>query len=306
MVQDGIHPQILKDCAETLAKPLFLIFTESLSSGVALLDWKLGNISPIYKKGSRSVAGNYRPVSLTCIASKLMESCVKDAMLKHLLKNNLNTPHQHGFTKGHSFLTNLLETIQSWTEDVNQGDRIDVILLDFQKAFDKVSKKRLLQKLSTYGIRGKVLEWIADFLSDSKMRIMARSEYSEWFDVISGVPQGSVLGPILFLIYVNDIPETVNSNVKIFRTLKNKSDCKILQADLDNLSEWSNRWCLTFNTSKCKRMDIGKDNPKYVYTMTTENNIVLAETVQEKDLCVWISYNLKWEKQVVAQPNKLW
>ena len=116
------------------------------------------------------------------------------------------------------------------------------------------------------------------------------------------------MGPILFLIYLNNIPDTVNSNVnmfadntKIFRTLKNKSDSEVLQADLDNLSEWSNRWCLTFNTSKCKRMHIGKDNKKFEYTMTTENNnIVLAETVQEKNLCVWISNNLKWEKQVVA------
>ena len=114
---DGIHPKILKDCAETLAKPLSLIFTESLSSGVVLLDWKLANISPIYKKGSQSMAGNYRPVNLTCLTSKLMESCVKDAMLKHLLENNLNTPDQHGFTKGCSCLTNLLETFESWTED---------------------------------------------------------------------------------------------------------------------------------------------------------------------------------------------
>ena len=129
---DGIHPKILKDCAETLAKPLFLIFTESLSSGVVPLDWKLANISPIYKKGSRSMAGDYRPVSLTCLASKLMESCMRDAMLKHLLENNLNTPDQHGFTKGRSCLTNLLETIESWTEDVDQGDGVDVILLDFQ------------------------------------------------------------------------------------------------------------------------------------------------------------------------------
>ena len=237
------------------------------------------------------MAGKYRPMSLTCLASKLMESCVKDAMLKPLLKNNLNTPDQHGFTTGRSCLTNVLETIESWTEDVDQEDSVDVILLDFQKAFDTVPKKRLLQKLSAYGIRGKVLEWIADFLSDRKMRIMVRSEYSEWFNVISGVPQVSVLGPILFLIYVNDIPETVNSNVKmfaddtkIFRTLKNKSDCEILQADLYNLSEWSNRWCLTFITSICKRMYIGKDNKTFEYTMTTENsNIVLAETFQAKD-----------------------
>ena len=110
----------MKDCADNLAKPFFIIFTESLSSGVIPLDWKLANISPIYKKGSRSMAGKHRPVSLTCVASKLMESFVKDAMLKHLLENNLNTPDQHGFTKGHSCLTHLLETIASWTEDVDQ------------------------------------------------------------------------------------------------------------------------------------------------------------------------------------------
>ena len=138
----------MKDCAETLAKPLFLIFTELLSSGIILLDWKLGNIYPIYNKGSQYMASNHRPVSLTCIASKLMESCVKDAMLKHLLENNLNTPDQHCFTKGHSCLTHLLETFESWTEDVDQGHSVDVILLDFQK----VPKKRLLQKLSAYGI----------------------------------------------------------------------------------------------------------------------------------------------------------
>ena len=106
----GIHPKILKDCAETLAKPLFLIFTESLSSGLVPLDWKLANISTIYKKGSQSMASNYRLASLICLASKLKKSCVKDAMLKHLLENNLNTPDQHGFTKGRSCLTNLLET----------------------------------------------------------------------------------------------------------------------------------------------------------------------------------------------------
>ena len=151
----SVHNTCAVHCVETLAKPLFIIFTESVSSGVVPLDCKLVNISPIYKKGSRSMVGNNRPMGLTCLASKLMGSCVKDAMLKHLLQNNLNTPNQLGFTKGHSFLTNVLETFESCTEDVDQGHSVDIILLDFQKAVDIVPKKRLLQKLSAYGIRGK-------------------------------------------------------------------------------------------------------------------------------------------------------
>ena len=191
-------------------------------------------------------------------------------------------------------------------------DSVDVIFLDFQKAFDKVQKKRLLQKLSAYGIEGKVLCWIEDFLSDRRMRIMVRGEYSEWVDVISGVPQGSVLGPILFLIYVNDIPEMVNCSIKmfaddtkLFRTVKSIDDCNILQNDLDTLSQWTNEWLLSFNVDKCKVMHIGKNNPKLEYTMRTENeNKILIETREEKDLGVWITNDLKPEKQVIAASQR--
>ena len=173
-------------------------------------------------------------------------------------------------------------------------------------------KTRLLQKLSAYGIEGKVLCWIADFLSDRKMRIMVRGEYSEWVDVISGVPQGSVLGPILFLIYLNDIPETVNCSIKmfaddtkLFRTVKTIDDCNILQNDLNTLSQWTNDWLLSFNVDKCKVMHIGKNNPKIDYIMRTENeNRILIETSEEKDLGVWITNDLKHEKQIIAASQR--
>ena len=210
------------------------------------------------------------------------------------------------------FLTNLLETFESWTEDVDKGYSVDVIFLDFQKAFDKVPKTRLLQKLSAYEIEGKVLCWIADFLSDRKIRIMVRGEYSEWVDVISGVPQGSVLGPLLFLIYVNDIPETVNCSIKMFAddtklfiTVKTIDDCNILQNDLKTLSQRTNDWLLSFDVDKCKGMHIGKNNPKLDYTMRTENeNRILIETSEEKDLGVWITNDLKHEKQVIAASQR--
>ena len=142
------------------------------------------------------------------------------------------------------------------------------------------------------------------------MRIMVRGEYSEWVDVISGVPQGSVLGPILFLIYVNDIPETVNCSIKtfaddtkLFRTVKTIDDCNILQNDLNTLSQWTSDWLLSFNVDKCKVMHIGKNNPKIDYIMRTENRI-LIETSEEKDLGVWITNDLKHEKQVIAPSQR--
>ena len=149
---DGIHPKLLKECAEIIAKPLNLIFSKSLESGVVPTDWKLANKSPIHKKGSRALTSNYRPVSLTCLASKLMGSIIRDAMVQHLVENDLCTTQQHGFTKGRSCLTNLLETFESWTEDVDKGYSVDVVFWDFQKAFDKVPKTRLLKKLSAYGV----------------------------------------------------------------------------------------------------------------------------------------------------------
>ena len=141
---------------------------------------------------------------------------------------------------------------------------------------------------------------------------MVRGKYSEWVDVISGVPQGSVLGPILFLIYVNDIPEMVNCSIKmfaddtkLFRTVKSIDDCNILQNDLDTLSQWTNEWLLSFNVDKCKVMHIGKNNPKLEYTMRTENeNKILIETREEKDLGVWITNDLKPEKQVIAASQR--
>ena len=132
---DGIHPKLLKECAEIIAKPLYLIFSKSLESGVVPTDWKLTNISPIHKKGSRALASNYRPVSLTCLASKLMESIIRDAMVQHLVENDLCTTQQHGFTNGRSCLTNLLETFESWTEDVDKGYSVDVIFFGFSKSF---------------------------------------------------------------------------------------------------------------------------------------------------------------------------
>lgn len=275
-------------------------------------DWKSAQVSPIFKKGSRTSAGNYRPVALTCVLCKVMESIIRDKLLVHFESNNLFTVHQHGFTSRKSCLTNLLETFEDWTSALDNGYNIDTIFLDYQKAFDTVPHKRLVCKLKAYGIQGNLLDWIESFLVKRRMRVGVRGQFSDWCSVDSGVPQGSVLGPILFLVYVNDIPEMVDCKLKMFaddtkiwNSVKNMTDNMLLQEDLDKLSEWSKIWLLKFHVGKCKRMHIGRTNAKFEYSMKDgDGRRILEEVDEEKDIGVWISNNMKPTKQCIRAALK--
>jgi len=300
MGPDGIHPLLLKECAATVAEPLALIFSKSYSTGTLPSDWKTAQVVPIFKKGSRTDAANYRPISLTSIPCKIMESMIKDKMQQFLDKNNSITEAQHGFVSGRSCLTNLLEALECWTKALDEGYGLDIIYLDYRKAFDSVPHQRLMVKLKSYGITGRLLAWIESFLTSRIMRVGIRGSNSEWIDVTSGVPQGSILGPLLFLLFVNDLPGWIISSTKIFaddiklwHKISCEADKQYLQNDLKIMASWTWKWQLKLNPPKCKVMHVGHKFDTRYYIEDETGEVELEHVQEEKDLGVFFTNDLK-------------
>ena len=307
---DNIHPTFLKELHQELATPLSIIFNKSLSEKQIPKEWKKAKISAIFKKGSKSLASNYRPVSLTSVVCKVMEKIIRNHIVKFMTINNHFTKKQYGFMAGRSTALQLLKVIDEWTEAIDNGCGIDCIYMDYQKAFDTVPHRRLIEKLKAYGIGPNIIEWIEDFLSSRKQQVSVGGHSSKWHNVSSGIPQGSVLGPLLFIIFINDLPDVVDSTVylfaddtKIFNLIKSKEDKLTLQKDLDKLSQWTNKWLLKLHPEKCKCMNIGRINPdpEFKYTLCGKE---LQAVDEEKDIGVYIDRKLSFDHHISEKVKK--
>ena len=305
---DKIYPYILKTLAHELSEPICMIFNKSVTEGQVPCEWKDANVTPIFKKGNRQEPCNYRPISLTSVICKCLETIIKRRIIDHVNKNKLLNKSQHGFLESRSCLTNLLEFLEDVTSMIDDGDPVDVVYLDFQKAFDKVSHRRLLAKLTAHGIDGNVLSWIRCWLADRRQRVVLNGVHSEWIKVASGVPQGSVLGPLLFLLYINDIDNAVSVKIKkfaddtkLYARVGSQEQIALMQQSLNNCLEWGEDWQMRFNHDKCKVLHLGHGNGKFDYTL---NGTPLAEVQCEKDLGVIIDQTLKPSKQCSAAAAK--
>ena len=296
-VSSCIHPQILKEAAKELAYPLSIIFNKSLATATVPQSWKKGNVSPIYKSEDRHYPKNYRPITITSVLCRLLEKIVKKHLMKHLADNKSIPKEQHGFVPNRSCFTNLLDTMDNISKLQDMGIPVDEVFLDFSKAFDKVPHQRLIYKLNALGIRGPILNWIESFLSQRTQRVKIRNTYSRSSSVISGVPQGSCLGPCLFLAFVCDLPFLVKALLEIFaddskliKGIPNLNEADSLQDDLNALTSWCKEWGMLFNVDKCQIMHYGRNNPRFLYHI---NGTLLSETTTYKDLGVHVSNDMK-------------
>jgi len=301
---DGYNAFFLKNVAWPIAFPLSLLFSQSFCNGDIPAIWRQAIVTPSFKKGNPSDPNNYRPISLTCICCKVMESVVKKHMLDFLLLHGKISKQQHGFLAKHSTCSQLTECVNDWSVHLNVRNQVDIVYIDFCKAFDSVVHSKLIYKLESMGIRGKLLAWIAAFLSDRSQVVRIGRSVSGRVNVISGVPQGSVLGPLLFLVYINDIVEIFDDkvtvkmfadDVKIYVVIDNISDCVLLQKSLEKLQVWASDWQLQVSITKCAVLQMGVRKINYQYNI---NDIILPTVDSIRDLGIIVCKNLKFNKHV--------
>lgn len=303
---DDINTKILKNTKVYSAIILCKIFEQSLETGILPGDWLMGKVVPLHKSGDKHLAVNYRPISLTSIPCKIMEHIIVSHLTRFLESSSFFSPAQHGFRKFFSCETQLITFTNDVLSILDKGTEVDCIFLDFSKAFDKVAHNLLLIKLKALNIDPNILKWIEYFLTNRSQYVFTNDHCSSSIPVTSGVPQGSVLGPLLFLVYINDLPNTITSRIKLFaddcviyREVKTTNHTALLQADLDRISCWCRKWQMCLNPTKCKVMRFTRRGasvpPNY-----NINSTALSLVASYKYLGVFLTSNLTWNKHVTS------
>jgi hypothetical protein len=305
---DGLPPIFIKTCSDQLSAPLAYVYSQCMEFSYLPPDWLRAYITPVFKKGDPSCPLNFRPIALTCTVCKIMEVIIKDQLLSYLLRHNLISKHQHGFLSKHSTTTNLLEATHDWLVSFTSSCNVDVIYIDFSRAFDSIVFNKLLAKLEHYGITGKLLMFVSAFVHNRVQCVVLDNCFSSVTNVLSGVPQGSVLGPVLFLIFINDVSSTCigqaqlklfADDVKLYSSFNvDVLNCGDLQQSLDNLSSWAKSWQLTINISKCSVLSIHHKTKSIIPHSYFINGFQLINSSSVNDLGILVDSRLTFNLHI--------
>ena len=308
---DLIHNKLLLASADYISEPLSIIFNKCLYESRFPCSWKTAHVTPIHKKGPKNTCNNYRPISLLSCVGKLFEKCVQKHIFNYLRENDILTHSQSGFIPGDSTINQLLSIYNDLCSAMDIKRTTQAVYLDISKAFDRVWHKGLLAKLEGIGIRGPLLGWFRDYLSNRKQATVIKGEKSDFLTITAGVPQGSVLGPLLFLIFINDVVTDITSTIKLFAddtslsfALDNADlRAEILNQDLETITTWAQTWKVNFNKGKTDVLNFTRshDHPHRL----TFSNTTLYETTQHKHLGLTLQNNCKWDEHIKQLATKV-
>ena len=309
---DLVHNKLLIAAGPIINEALTFLFNKSVNEGEFPQIWKIAHVTPIYKlKGEKSDCINYRPISLLSCVGKVLEKCIQKYLLQYLKQNNIITPSQSGFRQGDSAIYQLLNIYDDFSSALDKRIPTQAIFFDISKAFDRVWHRGLIHKLDSVGIRGKILEWIKSYLSDRKQAVVVKGEASSFLPVSAGVPQGSVLGPLFFLIYINDINLNLESTTKLFADdtsayLSLDNDIQreeILNSDLNKISLWATTWKVKFSAPKTDLLNISRRREPFVNNLRF-NTITLQPSTSHRHLGITFQNDCKWNTHINSLLSK--
>ena len=311
---DGINNRILRELAVELSVPFCSLFNQSLRTGNFPACWKVSHVCPIHKSGDRSVPSNYRPVSLLCTPEKSFERAVFKHFYNHLHNNNILTSLQSGFIPGDSTVNQLTYLYNTFCQALDSGKEVRVVFCDVSKAFDRVWHEGLLLKLEAAGITGNLLTWFRSYLTDRRQRVVLPGVQSNWNNIRAGVPQGSILGPLLFLLFINDIVVDIGSNIRLFAddtslymVVDNPDTAaELLNLDINKIMTWAKKWLVTFNPVKTESLLITHKLNRPIHPPLLMENQQITETDSHKHLGIYLSSDCTWHKHIDFVKEKAW
>ena len=311
---DAINNRILRELASPLSLPLSDLFNYSLSTGKVPLIWKEANVTPLFKKEDPSAVSNYRPISLLSAVGKVLEKVVHKHLFNYVRDHDILTAMQSGFIPGDSTVNQLTDIYNTFCKSLDEGKEVRAVFCDISKAFDRVWHEGLLFKLKSIGISDSLLLWFRDYLAIRKQRVVLPGAASSWKHIKAGVPQGSILGPLLFLIYINDIVEDIHSCIRLFADdtslyiiVDNPLQAaESLNEDLDKIHLWAAKWLVSFNPAKSESILFSRKLNRPFHPPLIMNQQVINEETSHKHLGLIFSSDCNWHEHINYVKTKAW